>query len=198
MLKLGFLVSHNGSNMQAIVRACEEGELQACPSIVISNNKESLALRFAQEHGIAARHLSSATHKDADDLDKAILQALQEHKIDLVLLLGYMKLIGPRTLAAYRQRILNIHPALLPKYGGKGMYGIHIHEAVIAAGEKETGVTIHHANEHYDKGQIIAQCKVPVLQGDTAQTLAARVLKQEHLFIVETLKNIVSGKIVLD
>lgn len=198
MLNIGFLASHNGSNMQAVVSACQQGELQARPAIVISNNKQSFALQFAQEHNIPTRHLSSATHKEPDLLDQAILQALQEYEVDLVLLVGYMKLIGPRTVSAYHNHILNIHPALLPKYGGKGMYGIHVHEAVIAAGDRETGVTIHHANEVYDKGQIIAQTTVPVLPGDTAQILASRVLKQEHIFLVETLKNIVSGKITLD
>lgn len=137
MLKLGFLASHNGSNMQSIVRACEKGDLQADPRVVISNNKESMALRFAAEHKIIAKHLSSATHKDPDILDRAILEALQENKVDLVLLVGYMKLIGPRIIAAYKNHILNIHPALLPKYGGRGMYGIRIHQAVIAAKEKK-------------------------------------------------------------
>lgn len=197
MLKLGFLASHNGSNMQAVVNACEKGLLQAEPCIVISNNKDSNALKFAKEHNLVAEHLSSATHKEADALDFAILEALQKSKVDMVLLVGYMKLIGPKTLAAYKNRIINIHPALLPKYGGKGMYGMRVHEAVIAAQEKETGVTIHYANENYDEGQIIAQCTVPVFKDDTAQILAARVLKQEHLFIVETLQNILSGKIQL-
>ncbi len=183
--------------MQAIVRACEQGDLQANPSLVISNNKDSIALRFAAEHKIIAEHLSSATHKDPDSLDQAILQALLKNEVDLVMLVGYMKLIGPRVIAAYKNRILNIHPALLPKYGGKGMYGMRVHEAVIAAKDKETGITIHHANEHYDQGQIIAQCTVPVQTGDTPQILAARVLAREHTFIVETLKNILSNKITL-
>ena len=197
MLNLGFFASHNGSNMQAVVRACEQGELLAHPAVVISNNKQSVALQFAKEHHIPARHLSLATYKDADALDEAILEALQEYKVDLILLVGYMKLIGKRTLAAYTNRILNIHPALLPKYGGKGMYGINVHQAVIAAGEKETGITIHYANKHYDEGQIIAQCPVPVLADDTPQVLAARVLKQEHILLVKTLKEIVAGRIIL-
>jgi phosphoribosylglycinamide formyltransferase-1 len=197
MLNLGFLASHNGSNMQAIVRACQSGELSAHPCVVISNNQKSVALQFAQEQGLIAKHLSSLTHKNEEDLDKAILDTIQENKVDLILLVGYMKLIGPKLIAAYKNRILNIHPALLPKYGGKGMYGIHIHEAVIAAGEKETGITIHHANEHYDEGQIIAQCRVPVLEGDTPQVLASRVLKREHTFIVETIQGILSKKISL-
>jgi phosphoribosylglycinamide formyltransferase-1 len=197
MLNLGFLASHNGSNMQAIVRASESGNLLARPCVVISNNPKSVALQFAQERGLVAKHLSSLTHKNGEELDQAILETLQENKVDLVLLVGYMKLIGPRLISEYENRILNIHPALLPKYGGKGMYGIHIHAAVIAAGEKETGITIHHANEHYDQGKIIAQCTVPVLDNDTPQTLASRVLKREQTFIVETLQGILSKRITL-
>ena len=197
MLKLGFLASHNGTIMQAVVRACAEGKLQAVPAVVISNNKHSGALQFAQSQGIPTRHLSSATERDTGALDRAILATLQEHAVDLVLLVGYMKLLGPQTLAAYQGRILNIHPALLPKYGGKGMYGMHVHEAVIAAGDKETGITIHHANEHYDQGQIVAQCTVPVLPGDTPQVLADRVKEREYSFIVETLQQITAGQILL-
>lgn len=197
MLNLGFLASHNGSNMQAVVRSCEEGRLGAIPRIVISNNKQSGALQFAQLHAIPCLHLSSASHKDPATLDKAILDALQENKVDLVLLVGYMKLLGPLTIAAYQGRILNIHPALLPKHGGQGMYGIRVHESVIAAAESETGVTIHHVNEQYDRGEIIAQCTVPVVPTDTPQVLAARVLQREHTFLVETLQAIVAGKIKL-
>jgi len=192
MVSLGFLASHNGSLMQAVVRACEEKRLEAKPGIVISNNKNSGALQFAAQKGIPLAHLSSVTHKDAGALDEAILEALQSHNVELVLLVGYMKLLGPRTITAYPKRIFNIHPALLPKYGGQGMYGIRVHEAVIAAGERETGITIHHVNEHYDEGNMIAQCKVPVSPDDTPQTLAARVLQREHLFIVETLQNIIA------
>jgi phosphoribosylglycinamide formyltransferase-1 len=197
MLNLGFLASHNGSLMQAVVRACEEKRLAATPCLVIGNNQPSGALQFAIQKGIPWRHLSLATHKDAQALDKAILEALQINGVELVLLVGYMKLLGPRTIAAYPRHILNIHPALLPKFGGQGMYGIRVHEAVLAAGEKETGVTIHHVNERYDEGNIIAQCKLPVMPDDTPQTLAARVLQREHSFIVETLQDIIAGKIKL-
>jgi phosphoribosylglycinamide formyltransferase-1 len=108
-----------------------------------------------------------------------------------------MKKLGPKTLSRFRGRILNIHPALLPKYGGKGMYGIRVHEAVIAAGEKESGVSIHFVDENYDTGTIIAQTRVPVMPDDTPETLAARILVQEHILYPATLQRIVTGEIPL-
>jgi len=127
----------------------------------------------------------------------AILAELQRHEVDLVLLLGYMKLLGPKTTAAFRGRIINTHPALLPQYGGKGMYGALVHEAVLAAGEPETGVTVHLVDDEYDHGEIVAQCRVRVAHDDTVESLSARVLKREHEFLVETLQAIASGQIRL-
>ena len=198
ILRLGFLASHGGSNMQAIIDACKDGRLDAEPAVVISNNSESTALERARREGIPDYHLSSATHRDPAELDAAILRTLEEHGVDLVILAGYMKLLGPRTLARYRGRILNIHPALLPKFGGKGLYGKKVHEAVLAAGERVTGVTIHLVDERYDAGPIVAQSEVPVLDGDTVDSLAARVLQREHQLFAETLQKIAVGEIDLD
>ncbi|MCJ7491545.1 MAG: phosphoribosylglycinamide formyltransferase [Dehalococcoidia bacterium] len=198
ILRLGFLASHGGSNMQAIIDACKDGRLDAEPAVVISNNSESTALERARREGIPNYHLSSATHRDPAELDAAILRTLEEHGVDLVILAGYMKLLGPRTLARYRGRILNIHPALLPKFGGKGLYGKKVHEAVLAAGERVTGVTIHLVDERYDAGPIVAQSEVPVLEGDTVDSLAARVLEREHQLFAETLQKIAVGEIDLD
>jgi len=196
--RLGFLASHGGSNMQAIVDACKEGRLHAELAVVISNNSESTALERARREGIPRYHLSSATHPDPAQLDAAIMRALEDHGVDLVILAGYMKLLGPQTLARYRGRILNIHPALLPKFGGKGLYGKKVHEAVLAAGERVTGVTIHLVDERYDAGPIVAQSEVPVLEDDTVDSLAARVLEREHQLFAETLEKIVQGEIDLD
>jgi phosphoribosylglycinamide formyltransferase-1 len=196
--RLGFLASHGGSNMQAIIDACKEGLLDAEPAVVISNNSESTALERARREGIPGYHLSSATHADPVELDAAIQRTLEEHGVDLVILAGYMKLLGPQTLARYRGRILNIHPALLPRFGGKGLYGRAVHEAVLAAGETVTGVTIHLVDERYDLGPIVAQSEVPVLEGDTVDSLAARVLEREHQLFAETLQKIVVGEIDLD
>ncbi len=196
-MKLGFLASHNGSNMQAVIDACKTGRLKASPAVVISNNSDSGALARAEREGIPFTHLSTKTHPDAEALDAAILQVLREHEVELVVLAGYMRKVGAQTLRQYNDRIINIHPALLPKFGGQGMFGEHVHRAVLRAGETETGVTIHLVNDEYDRGQILAQRKVAVLPTDTVETLAARVLETEHAFLVETLQKIISGEIKL-
>ncbi|HEY3375975.1 MAG TPA: phosphoribosylglycinamide formyltransferase [Armatimonadota bacterium] len=196
-LRLGIIASHGGSNLQAIIDAAKTGRLHAVPCVVISNNGDSYALRRARNEEIPAYHLSARTHAEPEALDEAILQALVTHAVEVVVLAGYMKKLGPRTLHHFSGRILNIHPALLPKYGGQGMYGRHVHEVVLAAGEKNSGVTIHLVGEDYDTGPIIAQCEVPVCAGDTADTLAERALQREHTFYVETLQGISAGSIKL-
>lgn len=196
-LRLGIIASHGGSNLQAIIDASKMGQLNATTCVVISNNGDSLALTRARNEGISACHLSARTHPEPEALDEAILQALVAHEVDLIVLAGYMKKLGPRTLHHYSGRILNIHPALLPKYGGQGMYGRHVHEAVLAAGERTTGVTVHLVNEEYDSGPIIAQCEVPVCLDDTVETLTERVLQREHEFYVETLRQISEERTML-
>jgi len=196
-LRLGFLASHGGSNMQAIIDAVREGRLHAKLGVVISNNSKSGAIERAKAAGIPWRHLSSVTHPDSDALDEAMLGALRENGANLLVMAGYMKKLGPKTLAAYHGRVLNIHPALLPKYGGVGMYGMHVHEAVLAAGESVTGVTVHLADDVYDHGRILAQREVPVAPDDTPETLQARVLEVEHQIYAETIQKIVEGEIVL-
>ena len=195
-LHLGFLASHGGSNMQAIIDACKDGRLDAKPCVVISNNSDSMALQRARNEGIPWYHISGVTHPGSAE-DEEILGVLQRHGVDTVILAGYMKRLGAVTLNAYRGRILNIHPALLPKFGGKGMFGKRVHEAVLAAGEKVTGVTIHLIDEHYDTGPIINQCQVPVHENETVDSLSERVLEHEHRLYVETLQKISDGRIRL-
>ena len=196
-LRLGFLASHGGSNMQAILDACQDGRLTAEPAVVISNNSGSHAFARARRAGVSAYHLSGKTHPKPDDLDAAILDVLHRHEVNLVILAGYMRLLGPKTIATYQRRILNIHPALLPSFGGKGLYGPAVHEAVLAAGDSVTGVTIHVVDEQFDRGPILAQVTVPVEKDDTTELLAARVLAQEHLLFVETLQRIERGELEL-
>lgn len=196
-MNIAFLASHRGSNMQSIIDACKSGSLAARPVVVISNNKGSGALSRAEQEGIPGIHLNSKEVDTEIELDRAMLEVLYEYKAELVVLAGYMKRIGPLTLAAFLNRILNIHPCLLPKYGGQGMYGMRVHEAVIASGDKESGVTIHVVNEEYDKGAIVAQQKLRVEEGDTAESLARRVLALEHRLYVDTIRNIISGDVVL-
>ena len=196
-MKLAFFASHNGSNMQAVLNACETGDLSTQPCVVISNNSDAEALNRAKRQGIPHYHLSTKTHPEPAQLDAEILMVLERHGAELVILAGYMRKLGPQTLSKFQGRIINIHPALLPKYGGPGMYGARVHEAVLAAGETETGVTVHLVDGEYDHGAIIAQCRVPVEQNDTVATLSERVLAQEHDFLVETLKKIISKELVL-
>lgn len=196
--RLGFFVSHRGSNMRAIVSACQAGDLNAEPAILISNNRNSAALVWAAKNDLAHFHLSPKSTGSDEALDQAHLDALVDANVDLIILAGYMRKIGPKVLSAFSNRILNIHPALLPKYGGQGMYGSHVHEAVIANREAESGVTVHLVDGEYDTGPIVAQAEVPVLPADTPKDLAARVLAQEHQFFSETLVRVVSGEINLD
>jgi len=196
-IKLGFLVSGRGSNMLAILNDCKTGKLDAEPAVVISNNVTAGALEYAREAGIPAFHLSMSTHEDESVLDREITDTLQSHAVDWLILAGYMKKIGPILLEEYQGKIFNIHPSLLPKYGGKGMFGIHVHEAVLASGDTETGVTIHLVDGEYDQGRILAQEVVKVEEGDTLEVLAARVLKLEHQLYSETLQGVIEGRIKL-
>lgn len=196
-LRIGFFSSHGGSNMQTIINACKEEKLDGEPCVVISNNSDSTALTRAKSEGIPYYYRSPKTHCDFDELDGEILNILRKYSVNIIVLVGYMKKIGPKVLKEYKGRILNIHPSLLPKYGGKEMYGDRVHEAVIGNKEKVTGVTVHIIDEEYDNGSIINQCEVPVYEEDTVDILASRVLKKEHEIFVETLQKISEGKIKL-
>ncbi len=196
-LRLGLLASHGGSNLGAIIAACREGRIDAAPVVVIGNNSDAFALERARRANIPVYHLSSRTHPDPDALDAAIADALARYEVDLVALAGYMKRLGPRVLDRWRGRIINVHPSLLPEFGGQGMYGPRVHAAVLAAGAAVTGVTIHLVTEEYDQGPTIAQREVPVLPGDTVESLAERVLPEEHGLYVETLGRIARGEIAL-
>lgn len=188
--RLGILVSHRGSNFQAIIDACEAGSVNAKVVVAISNNSQSIGLERARTADIPAFHLSSKTHPKAAELDDAILEILLSHEVDLVVTAGYMKKLGEKTLHQYQRRIINVHPSLLPKYGGKGMFGMKVHKAVLDSADTETGITVHYLDGSYDTGEIISQLRLPVKPGDTPESLAARVLPQEHKLLVDTLKEL--------
>ncbi|MCL1986349.1 MAG: phosphoribosylglycinamide formyltransferase [Firmicutes bacterium] len=181
MYKIAVFVSGGGSNLQAIIDACDSGKLNATVCLVVSNKNTAFALERAEKSRIPNFCLTA---------ESEILATLEKFNPNIIFLAGYLKKIPPSILEKYD--VYNIHPALLPKYGGKGMYGINVHKAVLAAGESETGVTIHKIDSDYDKGTIIAQKKVAVLPNDTAETLAARVLAHENIFIVEVISQILS------
>jgi phosphoribosylglycinamide formyltransferase-1 len=173
--RLAILASHNGATLQAILDAYETGALAMRPVVVIANNSQSGVAPRAKRHSIPLCHLSGKTHPAPEALDRAISQTLEHHAANLVLLAGYMKKLGPCTLTRFGGRVLNTHPALLPKFGGRGMYGARVHAAVLASGEAITGVSIHLVEAEYDKGALLAQCEVPVMAKDTVETLACRV-----------------------
>lgn len=187
-LRIAVLASGEGLTLQALLDAIAAGRLHAEVVAVASNNADAGALRRAQQAGIATIHASAATHAEPAALDAALTAALLDARPDVVVTAGYMKRLGPQIMAAFRRRMLNVHPSLLPKYGGQGMYDRHVHAAVLAAGEAESGASVHFVEGDYDSGPVIAQARVPVLAGDTVETLAARVKLRERELLVEVLQ----------
>lgn len=196
-MNIAFLASYNGSSAHAITDACLNGDLIAAPTLLITNNAKAKALEWAENKGLRVSCLNSTTHPNPQDLDHAIAQKLRDNKINLVICSGYMKLIGEETINAVDGKILNIHPALLPKYGGQGMYGRHVHKAVKGNGDSETGATIHLVNSEYDEGRIIAQKIVPVLDSDDVDKIENNVKNCEPEFYIETIKRIINGDVIL-
>ena len=193
-MNLAVLASHEGTTLQAVLDACAAGTVGARVALVISNNADSGALRRARAAGVEALHLSSRTHPDPLHLDRAICATLEHHEVALVVLVGYMKKLGPRTLERFAGRVINTHPALLPRFGGLGMYGARVHEAVLASGVSSSGASIHLVDSAYDTGPILAQVAVPVAAGDTVETLASRVQRAERALIVQVLAEFANGK----
>ena len=196
-LNIGILASHGGSNLQAIIDACNEEIVIANPVVVISNNSKSGALKRAQREGIPCFHISKSLYDDDNEVDYQITQKLLRYEVDLIVLAGYMKRLGELIMSTFKDRIVNVHPSLLPKFGGKGMYGIRVHESALEAGEHKTGVTIHKVQGEYDRGTILAQAEVQIRENDTPSSLRDRVLIVEHELYVETLREISLGGIKL-
>jgi phosphoribosylglycinamide formyltransferase 1 len=193
-VKIGVLASHEGTTLQALLDACASGALPARVVLVVSNNSQSGALRRAALAGVPRVHLSSTKHPDPAVLDAAIRDVLIAAGAEVVFLAGYMKKLGPEVLETFAGRILNTHPALLPKFGGEGMYGMNVHRAVLAAGERETGPTVHLVDGEYDTGAVIEQRRVPVEPGDTPETLAERVQACERALVVDVFRELATGK----
>jgi phosphoribosylglycinamide formyltransferase 1 len=197
-LHIAVFASHGGSNLQALIDGCVSGQIAGEIVLVISNNRKAYALERARIHQVETLVISDTEFDSETAFAQELLSQLAAHSIGLICLAGYMKKMPIDVIRAYRNRILNIHPALLPKFGGKGMYGIHVHEAVLAAGEKETGVTIHVVDEVYDNGRILAQRRVAVQPDDTPESLQHRVLEIEHQLYPETVARIASGELRLE
>lgn len=188
LLKLGVFASGRGSNFAAILKSIDDGRLEACVRVLISNNPEAKALDLAGERNISARVIRKSDFQDRPVFVQTMQETLRSQSVDFICLAGYMKKIPVEIIREYRNRILNVHPALLPSFGGKGMYGRRVHDAVIRQGCKVSGATIHLVDEEYDRGPIVAQRCVPVEPDDTPDTLAARVLEVEHTLFPETIQ----------
>lgn len=181
MKNIAVLVSGGGTNFQAIIDNVANGFIDnGRIALLISSNADAFAIKRAEAHGIKCAVIGKKNIPDDQRRDEKLLKLLNSESTDLVVLAGYMSVLSPAIIEAYRNKIINIHPSLIPKFCGMGMYGHHVHEAVIAAGEKESGATVHFVDEGVDTGKIILQKSVPVEEGDTPETLAARVLEVEH------------------
>lgn len=188
-MKLGFLVSHNGSTMRLVLAdLARTGFAEA--AIAISNNSASPGLAHAAQAGLVTAHLSATTHPDPAELDQAIADALADAAVTHVVLSGYMKKLGPRTLARFKDRVLNIHPSLLPDFGGAGFYGMAVHRAVLQAGVALSGATVHLVDADYDTGPVLGQHVVQVMAGDTPEDLAHRVAEVEGPLMVQVLHDL--------
>lgn len=190
---LAVLASGGGTNFQAVLDAIAEGRLDSEVVLVASNKEDAGALERGRKAGVRAEWVPPG-----DDYHDRLHALLEETNPDLIVLAGYLKLIASKTVQQWKGRMLNIHPALLPSFGGKGMYGIHVHEAVLERGVKVTGVTVHVVDEVYDRGPIVAQRAVPVLDGDTPEVLQKRVLKREHELYPQVLQWFAEGKIRIE
>lgn len=194
-LRVGVFASGSGSNLQSIIDQSMAGKINAEVTVVISNNSKAGALERAARHGIPHYHISVKQFATEWQYVQKLLDVLQEHQVQLVALAGYMKMMPIAVIREYKDKMINVHPALLPDFGGKGMYGHFVHEAVLAGGRAVSGATIHLVDEEYDQGPIVAQRSVPVKSDDTPETLAARVLTVEHELYPEVIQLFALGRI---
>ncbi len=192
--KIAVFISGGGSNLQSLIDASKSGRLSGEIVLVISNKLKAYGLERARNAGIDTFVFRIKDYPGEGEAVSDLMAMLEEYQVEYIALAGYLKLLPVPVVKKYSGKITNIHPALLPKYGGKGMYGHFVHEAVLAAGDKESGPTVHLVDEIYDNGKILLQRKVPVEPDDTPDSLAARVLKVEHQIYPEALDNLIKGK----
>lgn len=185
------LVSGGGSNLQAILDAIDSGKLDSVRvELVISSNREAYALKRAENRGITTMVIDARDWPDPRERDGRLLEVLDEWNPDLIVLAGYMKILPESIVGRFPRRIINIHPSLIPRFCGEGFYGMRVHRAVLEAGETSSGATVHYVDEGVDTGEILLQEQVPVLRGDTPESLAARVLETEHRILPEVLSRL--------
>lgn len=196
-LHIGFLASGGGSNVEAILNNIKNGSLDAEACFIMSNNSKAGVKDKADQNAIPFYHISIKTHPEEEGVAFALLDLIDKYQVDILVLAGYMKLLPEEVIKRMKGRVTNIHPSLLPAFGGPGMYGMKVHEAVIESGEKESGATVHQVTEEYDEGQILGRCRVEVEDSDTAESLAQKVLQCEHKIYSIVLQKIASGEIKL-
>lgn len=189
-MKISFLASHGGSSAKAIIQAIRDGKISAEIGILITNNRNSAIFHWCLDNDVEVRHISPKTHRGEENSDEAIQTVLENANSDWVVCSGYMKKIGQHTLDKFSGKILNIHPALLPSYGGQAMYGDYVHQAVLDAGESQSGATVHYVNAAYDEGPIIMQRTVDVASNDTLESLRAKVQAVEPELYIDALNSI--------
>ncbi|WP_440999587.1 phosphoribosylglycinamide formyltransferase [Fodinibius sp. SL11] len=187
MINIVVFASGSGTNFQAIIDAVESGQINGRITGLITNKKEIQAIDRAQKHNIAHKYLTPSNFSSHSNYVTTLLNQLEEWDTQLIALAGYMIKVPPQIIETYKNRIVNIHPSLLPKYGGKGFYGMNVHRAVINNEEPESGCTVHLVTEEYDQGPILGQRKVPVKPSDDPETLAQRILKEEHKLFPEVI-----------
>ncbi|MGC9166529.1 MAG: phosphoribosylglycinamide formyltransferase [Thermoplasmata archaeon] len=193
-MNIGILVSGRGTNMESIIEASEKGLIKSKVSVVISNKKDALALSKAKKHGIQSIYVSPK-NKSNEEYDKEIIKILDEYDVDFVVLAGYLRILSSFFINKYPMKIINVHPSLLPCFGGKGFYGEHVHRAVLESGMKFSGCTVHFVTDEVDNGPIILQKCVEILDSDTPETLAERILPKEHEALIEAISLIENDKI---
>ena len=196
MKNIAVFASGSGSNFKSLHRHVQSGEIPGRIVLTVSNNPNSGAIKYARENNIFTLIINKVLYANPVDREKFLIQTLIDNEVNLICLAGYMNLLPKSIVHQYKNCILNVHPALLPHFGGKGFYGIKVHEAVVASGVEESGVTVHFVDEEYDHGKIIAQEKVKVLSEDTAETLAERVLKVEHELYPQVVKAFCEDRII--
>ena len=194
-IRIAVLASGRGTNLQAIIDATESGYIPGRVIVVISDKRDAYALERARKHGIEALFLDPSSCNSRDEYDKLLGDEIEKRGADLICLAGFMRILSHSFVSRFRNRIMNIHPALLPSFGGVGMYGERVHKAVLDYGVKITGCTVHFVTEEVDGGPIILQEAVPVLDDDTPETLAGRVLEHEHRIYPEAIKLFAEGRL---
>lgn len=192
------MASGGGTDFQSLIDAVNAGKIPAEICCLIASKPEIYAIERAKQAGISVEMIQRKLFDSQENFDEAILKTLEQYAADFVVLAGYLSMIGTKTISAYRNKIINIHPSLIPSFCGKGMYGSHVHEAVIAYGAKYSGATVHFVDEGADTGPIILQEAVSVLEEDTAQSLASRVLATEHKILPEAVKLMAEGKLKVE